>query len=122
MNFVTSENFPGIFLPFTESEKQLKKIENILKKNENLKTNIIPILESINGLANLQEICSFKDRVNLIPYGKKTNTEKQKLDNQDYCPFRFEDGDGNIIYFTKFDFHPIRMCHTHTKVPHGGCL
>jgi hypothetical protein len=40
-----------------------------------------------------------KDRVNLIPYGKKTDTEKQKLDNQDYCPFRFEDGDGNIIYF-----------------------
>ena len=43
LNFVTSENFPGIFLPFTESEEQLKEIENILKKNENLKTNIIPI-------------------------------------------------------------------------------
>ena len=40
-----------------------------------------------------------KDRVNLIPYGKKNDTEKQKLDNQDYCPFRFEDADGNIIYF-----------------------
>lgn len=92
LNFVTSENFPGIFLPFTESEKQLIEIENILKKNEKLKTNIIPILESINGLANLQEICSFKERVNLISFGSHDLTKSINLkvseDEKEILEFR----------------------------------
>ena len=69
LKFVTSEKFSGIFLPFTEEKKQLEEIDNILKNTESVKTNIIPILESINGLANLEEICSFKNRVKVISFG-----------------------------------------------------
>ena len=69
LEFVTSEKFPGIFLPFTETKKQLIEIDILLKKTEKLKTNIIPILESINGLANLEEICSFSERIQIISFG-----------------------------------------------------
>ena len=69
LEFVTSEKFPGIFLPFTETKKQLIEIDILLKKTEKLKTNIIPILESINGLANLEEICSFSERIQVISFG-----------------------------------------------------
>ena len=34
-----------------------------------MKTDIIPILESINGLANLEEICSFSERIQIISFG-----------------------------------------------------
>ena len=40
-----------------------------LKKIEKSKTDIIPILESINGLANLEEICSFSERIQIISFG-----------------------------------------------------
>ena len=69
LEFVTSEKFPGIFLPFTETKKQLIEIDILLKKTEKLKTDIIPILESINGLANLEEICSFSERIQIISFG-----------------------------------------------------
>ena len=69
LEFVTSEKFPGIFLPFTESKKQLVEIDTLLKKTERLKTDVIPILESINGLANLEEICSFSERIQIISFG-----------------------------------------------------
>ena len=48
LDFVTSENFLGIFLPFTENKTQLDRIDNILRKTEKHQTDIIPILESIN--------------------------------------------------------------------------
>ena len=69
LEFVAKEKFLGIFLPFTESKTQLKEIDNILKKNENSKIDVIPILESINGLANLDEICSFNERVSVVSFG-----------------------------------------------------
>ena len=69
LEFVTSEKFPGIFLPFTETKKQLIEIDILLKKTEKLKTDIVPILESINGLANLEEICSFSERIQIISFG-----------------------------------------------------
>ena len=69
LEFVAKEKFLGIFLPFTESKTQLKEIDNILKKNENSKIDVIPILESINGLANLEEICSFNERVSVVSFG-----------------------------------------------------
>ena len=69
LEFVTAEKFPGIFLPFTETKKQLIEIDILLKKTEKLKTDIIPILESINGLANLEEICSFSERIQIISFG-----------------------------------------------------
>ena len=69
LEFVTSEKFPGIFLPFTETKKQLIEIDVLLKKTEKSKTDIIPILESINGLANLEEICSFSERIQIISFG-----------------------------------------------------
>ena len=50
LEFVTAEKFPGIFLPFTETKKQLIEVDTLLKKNEKLKTDVIPILESINYL------------------------------------------------------------------------
>ena len=69
LDFVTSENFLGIFLPFTENKTQLDRIDNILRKTEKHQTDIIPILESINGLANLDQICSYKKRVSVISFG-----------------------------------------------------
>ena len=69
LEFVTAEKFPGIFLPFTETKKQLIEIDTLLKKTEKLKTDVIPILESINGLANLEEICSFSERIQIISFG-----------------------------------------------------
>ena len=69
LEFVTAEKFPGIFLPFTETKKQLIEVDTLLKKTEKLKTDIIPILESINGLANLEEICSFSERIQIISFG-----------------------------------------------------
>ena len=69
LEFVTKEKFLGIFLPFTESKTQLIKINDKLKNLENLKTDIIPIIESQKGIDNLEEICSYKERINIISFG-----------------------------------------------------
>ena len=79
LEFVTSEKFPGIFLPFTESKNQLVEINRLLKKTERLKTDVIPILESINGLANLEEICSFSERIKIISFGSHDLTKSINL-------------------------------------------
>ena len=92
LEFVTTESFPGIFLPFTETKKQLIEIDILLKKTEKLKTNVIPILESINGLANLEEICSFSDRVQIISFGShdlaKSINLKISEDEKEILEFR----------------------------------
>ena len=69
LNFVSKEEFIGIFLPFTESIDQLLNIDKILKSNEKLKTDIIPIIESEKGIENLKEICEFKERIKVISFG-----------------------------------------------------
>ena len=69
LNFVTNEEFIGIFLPFTESKSQLSNIDKILKSNEKINTDIIPIIESEKGLKNLKEICEFKERIKIISLG-----------------------------------------------------
>ena len=69
LEFVTKEKFLGIFLPFTESKTQLIKINDKLKNLENLKTDIIPIIESQKGIDNLENICSYKERINIISFG-----------------------------------------------------
>ena len=69
LDFVVKEEFIGIFLPFTESRKQLLNIDKILKPNEKLKTDIIPIIESEKGIENLKEICDFKERIKVISFG-----------------------------------------------------
>ena len=92
LEFVTSEKFPGIFLPFTETKKQLIEIDILLKKTEKLKTSIIPILESINGLANLEEICSFSERIQIISFGShdlaKSINLKISEDEKEILEFR----------------------------------
>ena len=92
LEFVTSEKFPGIFLPFTETKKQLIEIDIVLKKTEKLKTDIIPILESINGLANLEEICSFSERIQIISFGShdlaKSINLKISEDEKEILEFR----------------------------------
>ena len=92
LEFVTSEKFPGIFLPFTESKKQLVEIDTLLKKTERLKTDVIPILESINGLANLEEICSFSERIQIISFGShdlaKSINLKISEDEKEILEFR----------------------------------
>tara|TARA_B100001057_G_C22787404_1_gene926174 strand:- start:916 stop:1572 length:657 start_codon:yes stop_codon:yes gene_type:complete len=92
LDFVTAENFLGIFLPFTENKAQLEKIDDLLKKKESHKTDVIPILESINGLANLEEICSFKERVNIISFGShdlaKSINLKVSEDEKEILEFR----------------------------------
>ena len=69
LDFVTNEEFIGIFLPFTESKDQLSNIDKILKSNEKINTDIIPIIESEKGLKNLKEICEFKERIKIISFG-----------------------------------------------------
>tara|TARA_Y100000590_G_scaffold189956_1_gene216291 strand:+ start:1794 stop:2447 length:654 start_codon:yes stop_codon:yes gene_type:complete len=69
LNFITDEKFLGIFLPFTESRNQLESLDQKLTKIEKLKTDIIPIIESKKGIDNLQEICSFKQRIKVISFG-----------------------------------------------------
>ena len=69
LDFVVKEEFIGIFLPFTESREQLLNIDKILKSNEKLKTDIIPIIESEKGIENLKEICEFKERIKVISFG-----------------------------------------------------
>ena len=92
LEFVTTERFPGIFLPFTETKKQLIEIDILLKKTEKLKTDIIPILESINGLANLEEICSFSERIQIISFGShdlaKSINLKISEDEKEIIEFR----------------------------------
>ena len=69
LEFVTKEKFLGIFLPFVENKTQLIKINDELKNLESLKTDIIPIIESLKGIDNLEEICSYKERINTISFG-----------------------------------------------------
>ena len=69
LDFVVEEEFIGIFLPFTESREQLLNIDKILKSNEKLKTDIIPIIESEKGIVKLKEICEFKERIKVISFG-----------------------------------------------------
>ena len=69
LKFVTKEKFLGIFLPFVENKTQLIKINDELKNLESLKTDIIPIIESLKGIDNLEEICSYKERINTISFG-----------------------------------------------------
>ena len=92
LEFVTSEKFPGIFLPITETKKQLIERDTLLKKTEKLKTDVIPILESINGLANLEEICSFSERIQIISFGShdlaKSINLKISEDEKEILEFR----------------------------------
>ena len=92
LEFVTAEKFPGIFLPFTETKQQLIEIDALLKKTEHLKTSIIPILESINGLANLEEICSFSERIQILSFGShdlaKSINLKVSEDEKEILEFR----------------------------------
>ena len=92
LEFITSEKFPGIFLPFTETKQQLIEIDTLLKKTEKLKTDVIPILESINGLANLEEICSFSERIQIISFGShdlaKSINLKISEDEKEILEFR----------------------------------
>ena len=69
LEFVTKEKFLGIFLPFVENKTQLIKINDELKNLESLKTDIIPIIESQKGIDNLENICSYKERINIISFG-----------------------------------------------------
>ena len=103
LDFVTIENFSGIFLPFTENKAQLKEIDDLLKKKEKHKTDIIPILESIDGLKNLEEICSFNERVNLVSFGSHDLAKSINL--------KVSDDEREILEFRKtiikYSFKPI---------------
>ena len=50
-------------------KKKFKPSKQILKSNEKLKTDIIPIIESEKGIENLKEICEFKERIKVISFG-----------------------------------------------------
>jgi len=52
-----------------KEKKTLADIDKILKSNEKLKTDIIPIIESEKGIENLKEICEFKERIKVISFG-----------------------------------------------------
>ena len=118
LEFVTSEKFPGIFLPFTETKKQLIEIDILLKKTEKLKTGIIPILESINGLANLEEICSFTDRIQIISFGShdlaKSINLKISEDEKEILEFR-----KNIVNKSKNIQKPIDTSYLNFKDLNG---
>ena len=118
LEFVTAERFPGIFLPFTETKKQLIEIDTLLKKNEKLKTNVIPILESINGLANLEEICSFSERIQIISFGShdlaKSINLKVSEDEKEILEFR-----KNIVNKSKNIQKPIDTSYLNYKDLNG---
>ena len=118
LEFVTSEKFPGIFLPFTESKKQLVEIDSLLKKTERLKTDIIPILESINGLANLEEICSFSERIQIISFGShdlaRSINLKVSEDEKEILEFR-----KNIVNKSKNIQKPIDTSYLNYKDLNG---
>ena len=118
LEFVTSEKFPGIFLPFTETKKQLIEIDILLKKTEKLKTDIIPILESINGLANLEEICSFSERIQIISFGShdlaKSINLKVSEDENEILEFR-----KNIVNKSKNIQKPIDTSYLNFKDLNG---
>ena len=118
LEFVTSEKFPGIFLPFTETKKQLIEIDILLKKTEKLKTDIIPILESINGLANLEEICSFSERIQIISFGShdlaKSINLKISEDEKEILEFR-----KNIVNKSKNIKSPIDTSYLNFKYLNG---
>ena len=118
LEFVTSEKFPGIFLPFTESKKQLVEIDALLKKTERLKTDVIPILESINGLANLEEICSFSERIQIISFGShdlaKSINLKISEDEKEILEFR-----KNIVNKSKNIQKPIDTSYLNFKDLNG---
>ena len=118
LEFVTSEKFPGIFLPFTETKKQLIEIDILLKKTEKLKTDIIPILESINGLANLEEICSFSERIQIISFGShdlaKSINLKISEDEKEILEFR-----KNIVNKSKNIKSPIDTSYLNFKDLNG---
>ena len=118
LEFVTSEKFPGIFLPFTETKKQLIEIDTLLKKTEKLKTDVIPILESINGLANLEEICSFTERIKIISFGShdlaKSINLKISDDEKEILEFR-----KNIVNKSKNIKSPIDTSYLNFKDLNG---
>ncbi len=118
LEFVTSEKFPGIFLPFTESKKQLVEIDTLLKKTERLKTDVIPILESINGLANLEEICSFSERIQILSFGShdlaKSINLKVSEDEKEILEFR-----KNIVNKSKNIQKPIDTSYLNYKDLNG---
>ena len=118
LEFVTSEKFPGIFLPFAETKKQLIEIDELLKKTEKLKTDVIPILESINGLANLEEICSFSERIKIISFGShdlaKSINLKISEDEKEILEFR-----KNIVNKSKNIKSPIDTSYLNFKDLNG---
>ena len=118
LEFVTAEKFPGIFLPFTETKKQLIEIDVLLKKTEKSKTDIIPILESINGLANLEEICSFSERIQIISFGShdlaKSINLKISEDEKEILEFR-----KNIVNKSKNIKSPIDTSYLNFKDLNG---
>lgn len=118
LEFVTAEKFSGIFLPFTETKKQLIEIDILLKKTEKLKTDIIPILESINGLANLEEICSFSERIQIISFGShdlaKSISLKISEDEKEILEFR-----KNIVNKSKNIKSPIDTSYLNFKDLNG---
>ena len=118
LEFVTAEKFPGIFLPFTETKQQLIEIDALLKKTEHLKTSIIPILESINGLANLEEICSFSERIQIISFGShdlaKSINLKVSEDEKEILEFR-----KNIVNKSKNIQKPIDTSYLNYKDLNG---
>ena len=92
LNFVCSEKFIGIFLPFTEIKNQLSKIHEELKKIEKIYTDIIPIIESQKGLDNLNEISNFKERIKNISFGShdlaKSINLKVSADEKEILEYR----------------------------------
>ena len=118
IEFVTSEKFVGIFLPFTETKKQLLEIDELLKKKEKLRTDVIPILESINGLANLDEICSFSERIQIISFGShdlaKSINLKISEDEKEILEFR-----KNIVNKSKNIKSPIDTSYLNFKDLNG---
>ena len=101
LEFVTKEKFLGIFLPFVENKTQLIKINDELKNLESLKTDIIPIIESQKGIDNLEEICSYKERINTISFGSHdlAKSLNLKVSDSEQEILRYRKGDNRRTSF-----------------------
>lgn len=103
LDFVTSQKFIGFFLPFAETKDQLIDINEILIKSEKVKTDIIPIIESKKGIDELENICSYRERVKIISFGSHDLAKSINL--------KVSDDENEILNFrkkiVKYSFKPI---------------
>ncbi|MDH5815219.1 MAG: CoA ester lyase [Candidatus Nezhaarchaeota archaeon] len=73
LKFVVQEGVDAIMLPKTESKEDIMKLEEMLKREEELKglapISVIPLIESARGVLNACEVASASKRIIALAFG-----------------------------------------------------